>query len=34
MQKVRKLALVGIVPNHVSFSSDPVVSSPIFVSEK
>ena len=34
MQKVRKLALVGIVPSHVLFSSDPAVSSPIFVGEK
>ena len=34
MQKFRKLALVGIVPNHVLFSSDQAVSSPVFVSEK
>ena len=35
MQKVRKLALVGIVLNHMFFfSSDPAVSSPIFVGDK
>ena len=34
MQKFRKLALVGIVPIHVLFSSDQPVSSPIFVGEK
>ena len=37
VQKVRKLALVGIisVPNHVFFfSSDPGVSSPTFVGDK
>ena len=35
VQKVRKLALVGIVPNHVFFfSSDPAVSCPIFFGDK
>ena len=34
VQKVRKLALVGIVPDHVFFSSDPAVSSPIFDGDK
>ena len=33
VQKVRKFALVGIVPDHV-FSSHPAVSSSIFVGEK
>ena len=34
MRKVWKLTLVGIVPNQVSFSSDPALSSPIFVGDQ